>query len=330
MSDDLSPGQRDWFNLQFRVRFAQAHGQSFQDFFAELMEKAYPGDFVRVRAHGRLGDGKCDGHLPSGGLIFQLYASQSLDLKTLQQKIATDFAGALIYWGDRMRAWALVYNHGLPAPVVQQLDDLRAAHPQITITHWDQEQLRCLLDRMSRRQLEALFGRAPEARDFQRLGFPEIAPLVRAIEGRLAAPGTPLDGSLAPVPVAKLEINALSPASARFIRLGRESEQVVEEYFGAHYDPTLGERVAAGYRAEYVRLRREGWGPDGIFARLVDFSGGASAESGQAAAVYTILAYFFERCDIFESAPTLTVPTPTPTAPAPTASSDAPADQAPS
>lgn len=221
-----------------------------------------------------------------------------------------------------MRGWALVHNHGLPAPVVQQLDALRATHPRITITHWDQERLRSLLDRMSRRQLEALFGRPPEARDFLRVGFPEIAPLVRAIEGRLAAQVSPPDGPLTPVPVTKLELNALSPASARFIRLGRESERVVEEYFDAHHDPTLGQRVAAGYRAEYLRLRREGWGPDAIFARLVEFTGGASAESNLAAAVYTILAYFFERCDIYESEPT-------PPAPAATPISDAPPDQAP-
>lgn len=317
MTDDLSPGEREWFALKFRVRHAEAHGQAFQDFFADLMEKAHAGDFVRVRAHGPHGDEKCDGYLASEGRLFQVYATQSQTLGDLLRKISADFPGAREHWGPRMRAWALVHNHGLPPAVVKQLDDLRAAHPDVLIEHWDQERLRSLLDRMARRQLEDLFGRPLEARDFQRLSFTEIAPVVRALEQRLAGADAILDAPIAPVPVAKLQANNVSPTTALLIRLGREGDPTLEDYFARHHDPTLGERVAAGYRAEYARLRHEGWDPDDLFARLVEFTGGAAAESGRAAAVYTILAYFFERCDIYEAAPTAH------------ASSDDPADQAP-
>lgn len=216
-----------------------------------------------------------------------------------------------------MRAWALVHNHGLPPAVVKQLDDLRAAHADVSIEHWDYERLRGLLELMSPRQLADLFGRAPEARDFQRLGFRELAPVVRALEQRLAQVDAAVEVQIAPVPVAKLEANRLGPLTARLIRFGREGDLTLADYFAQHHDPTLGERVAAGYRAEYERLRREEWAPDEIFARLVDFTGGASAESGRTASLYTILAYFFERCDIYEAAPTAS------------ASSDDPADQAP-
>lgn len=317
MTDDLSAGEREWFALKFRVRHAEAHGQAFQDFFADLMEKAHAGDFFRVRAHGPLGDEKCDGYLSSEGRLFQVYATQSQTLGDLLRKIATDFPGAREHWGQRMRAWALVHNHGLPPAVVKKLDDLRAAHPDVVIEHWDQERLRSLLDRMTRRQLEDLFGRPPEARDFQRLGFAELSPVIHALADRLADADVILDAPIAPVPVAKLQANHLGPATARLIRLGREGDPTLEDYFARHHDPTLGERVAAGYRAAYARLRCDGWSPDDLFARLVELTGGASAESARAAAVYTILAYFFERCDIYEAAPT-----------APQGSDD-PADQAP-
>lgn len=301
MSIELSPAEREWFNLQLRVRFLERGGQSFQDLFADLMERAHSDDFARVRAHGSTGDLKCDGYLRQAGIVFQVYAPQSFDLATLQRKISDDIRGAHEHWGPRMRAWIFVHNQpqGLPAQVVQQFDDLQRQFA-LPVQHWALEQLLQLTGRMTRTQLIDLFGRPPRPEDFHVLRFPDIAPVLRAIEHKLSTRPAEI-GEILPVSAAKLEANALGRGVAMLLRLGRETERLVEAYFDRHHDPTLGERAAGGYRREYQRLRNEGWPPDDIFAGLIEFSGGAPVAGNAAAALYTVLAYFFERCDIYEA-----------------------------
>ncbi|EYF04272.1 hypothetical protein [Chondromyces apiculatus] len=60
---------------------------------------------------------------------------------------------------------------------------------------------------------------------------------------------TPADDIL-PVPLAKLEANALSNIVATYLGLGRERDRLVEQYFEKHPNPLLGEEVAAAFRAE--------------------------------------------------------------------------------
>lgn len=314
MSIELSPAEREWFTLQLRLRFHERTAQGFQDLFADLMERAHADDFVRVRAHGPTGDLKCDGYLRESGTVFQVYAPQGLELATLQRKISDDLCGAREHWGPRMHAWVFVHNQpqGLPAQVVQQFDDLQQQHA-LPIQHWSLEQLRQLTERMTRAQLIDLLGRPPRPEDFHVLRFPDIAPVLRALEQKISTARPAELGQILPVSAAKLEANALGRGVAMLLRLGRETERLVEAYFERHHDPTFGERVAVGYRREYQRLRGEGWSPDDIFAGLVEFSGGAPLAGNATAALYTVLAYFFERCDIYEA------PTP----------ADAPPDQTP-
>ena len=63
----------------------------------------------------------------------------------------------------------------------------------------------------------------------------------------------------------------------------------------------FGEKVAQAFRNRYKELKAQGLLPDETFQELVIFIGGADRkELRYEAAVYAVLAYFFERCDIFE------------------------------
>ena len=42
----------DYFDSEFHKAFLRLRGAAFQDFFADIMEKRYPGDFIRVRPLG--------------------------------------------------------------------------------------------------------------------------------------------------------------------------------------------------------------------------------------------------------------------------------------
>lgn len=151
-SRDVSASEQE-----FEVRFLKSRGLAFQDLFSEVMENAYPSDFVRVRPHGRLGDLKCDGYLPSQKTVFQVYGPDEMrSLRTLLKKIQDDFDGALRYWNDRMSRWVFVHNcvTGLSAPAVQLLDDLSTQHPELHVENWGYQELLQVRRRSSMRELD--------------------------------------------------------------------------------------------------------------------------------------------------------------------------------
>lgn len=289
-----------WYQMAFERDFHKKRGEEFQVFFWDLMSKAYPEDFERVRPYGRLGDLKCDGYLRSGGIVFQVYAPWEIDLKALLKKIREDFEGAAEHWSGRMRAWIFVHNddRGLPGPAVQLLLDLERDGVK-TLT-WSREELRRVVPMLSEEALVAQFGLAPSRRDFDSLGFDKLR-VVLGVIGRAQPP----DGiDIGPVPVGKLAANALSSSVGLLLQTGRQRERLVEDFLDKWHDPTLGDEIAAAFRMQYADLRARNLSPDRIFAELQEFAGGtAFLEPDYQAAVLAVLAYLFDRCDIFEGPP---------------------------
>ena len=81
-------------------------------------------------------------------------------------------------------------------------------------------------------------------------------------------------------------------------------EQLVAQYFGGCSDVELGESIAQAFRDRYQRMRQSSWEANSIFNELYGFAGGFHFHSPiEQAAVYAVLSYFFERCDIFENPP---------------------------
>ena len=78
---------------------------------------------------------------------------------------------------------------------------------------------------------------------------------------------------------------------------------LVSAFLETWYDETLGERLAVAFRNEYGRLRgtMPPMSPNEMFSELQAWAGGKErGTSEHEMAVLTVLAYYFERCDIFE------------------------------
>src|SRR5689334_11072685 len=101
---------RSHYELRFRVEFLERKGIEFQGFFATIMEKRYPEDFIRVRPWGSAGDWKNDGYLKSQRKLFQSYAPNELTANECVSKIDEDFSGALPYWKQHFNTWVFVHN----------------------------------------------------------------------------------------------------------------------------------------------------------------------------------------------------------------------------
>lgn len=85
-----------------------------------------------------------------------------------------------------------------------------------------------------------------------------------------------------------------------FLKAGRRKSRLVENYFDRISTPDLGERIAESFRQRYVDLKAMGITGDQIFTHLLNHAGFSGGDLKRQGASMVVLAYFFDRCDIFE------------------------------
>jgi hypothetical protein len=288
---------RSFYALTFKVQFMEKNGEAFQDFFSTIMEKRYPGDFIRVRPTGSVGDRKNDGILPSKRMLFQCYAPNELKTAACIAKIDEDFHGALIHWRKHFDTWVFVHNDrsGLGPDVTAKLLTLSASHKGPRAIAWGFEELRQEVSALDEPALVSLFGAAPSRRAMMDLGLSDLVPVLDHIV-RLSPTG---EADLRPVPADKLEYNQLSRDAAELLRTGMQRAPLIRRYF--QRSPREQDKLAASFHKEYGRLRAGAANPDDIFRSLQVFAGGEHVSSTtRQTAILACLAFFFEECDIFD------------------------------
>jgi len=290
--------QDAFYEQKFEVGFLRAKGDAFQTFFERLMGLAYKADFMACRPWGNQGDLKNDGFLKSERRLFQVYAPNEMDAAKAKAKITEDFKGAREHWGHHFDKWVFVHNatDGLPPHVQQLLLGFETANPGVQLQPWCLEELRRIFRKLSVEDKATWFGLAPTDATKAKLGFADVKVVLEQIAALPAPPMTEVKD----VPTGKIEANALSEAVARLLKEGMIKSPLVTEFLTQWHDETLGERLAEAFKAEYRRLRAD-CGPNRIFAEMQTWAGGDHRGTPEhELAVLAVIAYYFERCDIFE------------------------------
>lgn len=291
--------QKAFYQSRFEIHFLRAKADEFQTFFERLMGLAYKADFLACRPWGQHGDRKNDGFLKSEKRLFQVYAPNSMSSQAAITKITEDFDGAKVHWGALFSQWTFVHNavDGLPPHVIQLLLDFEQRNPGIKIEPWGLEELRVVFNQLTLQDLEGWLGYAPTEQSKAALGFKDLQPILLS----LATKAYPAQVAIKDVPPGKIQANDLSESVALLLKNGMSKTPLVLQFFNSWHDETLGDNLATAFRDEYARLKQESLPPNQIFSELQAWVGGnvrGSAEHEMA--VLTLLAYYFERCDIFE------------------------------
>jgi hypothetical protein len=263
------------------------------------MSVAYKADFMACRPWGNQGDRKNDGFLTSERRLFQVYAPNEMEATKAIAKITEDFVGAKVHWGEHFDKWVFAHNavDGLPPHVQEVILNFGKENPDIKIEPWGFEEFRVIFRRLSSDDLASWFGPVPDEETKARLGFDDLRPVLESISRRAA----PADSIVKEVPMGKIESNALSESVATIIKNGMSKAPLVERFFAQWHDESLGENVAEAFREEYQRLRGLLLTPNEILTELQSWAGGSRRGSPEhEMAVFTVLSYYFERCDIFE------------------------------
>lgn len=287
-----------FYEERFENAFLRAKGDEFQTLFERLMGLAYRADFMACRPWGKQGDHKNDGFLKSERRLFQVYAPNEMKATEANAKIKEDFEGARVYWGIHFDHWVFAHNAvgGLPAHVQKTLLDFEARYPGIRLEPWGLDEFRLAFRRIGLEDLQFWLGAAPSEETKAQLGFKDLQVVLETIADR----AVPTPASVKDVPMGKIEANALSASIATLLKAGMTKAPLVEAFFEQFHDASLGERIADAFKAKYNFLR-ETHTPNNIFSELQRWAGGSKVGGPEhLLAVLTVIAYYFERCDIFE------------------------------
>lgn len=300
--DDIS-----WHNtLELKLRRLQ--GVGFQDFFASLMEAAYPDHYSRTGSGGRLGDKGCDGYLRSDCTVFACYGArngETRNIRGLMNKIEGDFAKARDKLQLPMKNWRFTHNviDDFPVSVLEKIEELNAANPEVNISQWGFPKIKEIASGLPSNVRQLLIGPGAQNEDYRNLQIEEVRDAIDAIVSSIASkPRSPESPEpILPVPENKLQFNDLSNAVQDKVKFGRINSFAVGNYLLDRPDLNDGDRVARAFRQKYEELKGQGISPNSIFQELYVFAAGPGEVSiERQVAVDSILSYLFDRCDIFE------------------------------
>ncbi len=294
------------YEKDFCITFLKSKGDSFQHFFETLMSKAYPNDFIACRPWGKIGDRKNDGYLFSARILFQIYAPNEMTAVKAIKKINDDFSGAKEHWEQYLGEWIFVHNAfdgRLPPHIVEELLKLRKNNIHLKIGHWGYEELLKIFQKLDLIALESWFGPPITTHAANNLGFEDIAVILKHITTFALKP---IPSDVKEVSQGKIEANLLSPAVSAFLRIGMQKSFLVNQFFNSWRDPLYGEQIATAFKKKYIELTEvvPAFLPDEIFSMLELWVGGNNNNHTPThkLAVLTILAYFFDKCEIFKDA----------------------------
>jgi len=290
--------QRLIYTLMARIRLQELRGQAFEDFFADVGERTYPGDFVRVRAAGKTGDKKCDGYVQSKARVYACYAPRGMTPKNLQKKVSDDFTGACVNWPD-VKEWVFVHNDtdGLDAGTLALLESIRKDNPKLAIDILPPLGIITMILGLSKDQLTQMFGSAASTAEMVRYGYPEIATVVDKLSHAVISRDTKT--SIIAPSTKKLTHNNLGSEVAELLRKGEFKAREFQNFFAETTNELQGEAIANWFRERFETLENDGLDASHIFQQLLQDAGGLIRPVNEQAAVLGLLSYLFHGCDIF-------------------------------
>ena len=292
------------YQKDFYIAFLKAKGDGFQHLFETLMLKVHQNDFMACRPWGNVGDRKNDGYLRSTRTLFQSYAPNELSAAEAIKKINEDFEGAKEHWEKYFDEWTFVHNapDGRLGPhIIEALTKLAQENPKLRIGHCGWDEMLTKFRQLSLQDLESWFGPSLTMEANVNLGYSDLM----AVLTHISVAPAPATSEVKDVSRGKIEANLLSQVVADFLKIGMQKSPLVMQFFDSWKNPVYGEQIASAFKSRYVSLRdaKPSLHPDEIFGKLETWAGGVvNTTPTHKAAVLAVMAYLFDKCEIFEDA----------------------------
>lgn len=294
-------------HLLFENKIYELNGNAFENFFTSIMQSAYP-RFKQVKPSGHIGDRKNDGFIPDKGVYYQVYAPEEISQRTsvAKKKIIDDFKGLYEYWNSiqPIRQFYFVVNDkfkGVSPDIYKQIKQIEKNYPSVkalTFLASDLQNIFFQLREDEQNRILNLFF-VEDTPDV------EIAALNDVIQYILNTPASFIKEKIPDNPDfdKKIVFNHLSYSIKNLLKTYQCQSYVVDGYF-KYQEPQIKDNLRVFFTGLYQEGRKkiaDSGQSDEIFEYIYKHAyPKSSLNFATSKALYALMAYYFEYCDIFE------------------------------
>nr|WP_315170470.1 ABC-three component system protein [uncultured Flavobacterium sp.] len=295
--------------IMLKNRFYETDKQSYEDLFTKIMQNQ-DSNFKQIKPQGSLGDGKCDGFNIKTGEYYQVYAPEELtgNEATLLSKMDASISGLLDFWKEKgfdvkkfnyvvkdnyRNVYALIYTN---AEVIAKKYNIKCE----VMTCKDVEDIFMGLN--DEDIFDVIGGIIPDPLNIENVEYD----ILNEVIGFLLKSEVPKISENIPSQPdfdEKIVFNSLSKITSDFLNAGQRQSFVIKDYFELNskfLKEELRQIFNNIYREALLEIPDSETKNDEIFQYILDKS---SPRNNFACynAVYILMAYYFEYCDIFET-----------------------------
>ena len=287
----------------FQLKIYQKDGYEFQNFFTSIMNK-YDSEFTTVKTQGSLGDRKNDGYIPSKGIYYQVYAPEKVDAKEAMDKIENDLDGLMDYWDNlcKVKEYNFVMN-----------DKYKGAYPMINAKILEVgKKYNITTKLLLASQLENIFFQLKDEEIVEILGNIINVPIENlsfsslndVIEGIMKLPFKVNESLISPAEMdEKIKFNNLNEEVYNILNQHSIYTGQLEEYFSnkGDFEREKIQQVLTGiYEEAKAQIKDDAIDASSIrFFYIVDKIKPECSNISIMNAIYILMSYYFEACDIF-------------------------------
>lgn len=301
----------------FKSQILAANGTAFEKLFTKIWPYAHPG-FRQIKPQGKRGDKKNDGYHTDTGEYYQVYAPEnsSANVTAAVKKLENDFVGLKAYWDKvcPVRAYRFVFNDKYDGsfPDIELacarlkaaygLDDCRV------ILAADIENT--LFERLTDDQILAVVGQIPGPELVKAIDYRGLRDVIEHLLHNLKPADWRVSPLIAPDFEEKLVFNSLGQLYASLLRSGNRHSGDLDAFF-VNQGNFLRDQIHHIFKDFYRSARQRIAGGEGDLSRsdriFLDILQNALPRAQYTVpienAVFSLMAYYFETCDIFEEPP---------------------------
>lgn len=297
--------------MMFENRLLRADGDAFEDLFCDLMKERFPG-FQKVKPYGKIGDKKNDGFIEEEGKFYALYGPEDItkDVTTryASTKAKSDVEGLITNWSAsyELKEVFFVVNdkgNGLPAPIHEIIKQLNSSYENIKVSPLTFKDIVNIFEGLEVIKMQKILGSFIPTCDIELIQFDALGDIVQYLFSNW--PNFIMkDPKVWKEFDDKIRVNGLNN-TGHLLETGSYCVGTVEEFL----------RKNTGYKVQLLK---------GIFVNIYEESKVAIPDTHEhyadnrllyvlekaspdvnnptiKNAMIGLLAYFFEKCDIFET-----------------------------
>lgn len=291
-------------------KILKADGNAYEDLFLEIARAKNP-NIKGVKPRGQLGDRKNDGFDSQNGIYYQVYAPEAPDQSfgSAITKAKKDFEGLYDYWNTiaPIKEYYFVFNDkfkGTHPDLEKVLAEIKSDYSlEYTGSYLSPDLLDDFLS-LSTHEIASMFGLLPTSTKIGTLDYEIIDEVISYIIE--FEEETPFGELKIPDPDFEKKImhNSLSDDIRKMLDRGGDNLGALEDYF-LKYGKGVKEDLAKKLNKKYKSIRDSLYEEHGIIDTDLVFvllyeSIIKRKTNGHYTAVFAILYYYFETCDIFE------------------------------